>query len=68
MRTQRPERWGAGAAAVAGGAAACCRSNSAVAAWPAFSAASSAVSPRWLLSSVLAPASSSSCTHSMWPV
>eukprot|EP00964_Phaeocystis_antarctica_P070511 scaffold42947_cov71-Phaeocystis_antarctica.AAC.3 len=52
----------------AGGVAVCCRSSSAMAACPSVSASCSAVSPLWLLSSVLAPASISSCTHSMRPV
>eukprot|EP00964_Phaeocystis_antarctica_P107302 scaffold72053_cov63-Phaeocystis_antarctica.AAC.7 len=38
-----------------------------MAAWPWVSATCSAVYPGWLRSSMLAPASSSSCTHSFWP-
>eukprot|EP00964_Phaeocystis_antarctica_P099882 scaffold65652_cov71-Phaeocystis_antarctica.AAC.3 len=56
-----------GAAVVAGGAAACCRSSSAMAECPMPSASPSAVPPHWSRSSVLAPASSSSCTHSWLP-
>ena len=56
-----------GAGGVAGGVVACCRSSSAMVAWLRFSATCCAVKPRWSRSSVLAPASSSSCTHSFWP-
>eukprot|EP00964_Phaeocystis_antarctica_P070509 scaffold42947_cov71-Phaeocystis_antarctica.AAC.1 len=38
-----------------------------MAACPSFSACCSAMKPSWSRSSVLAPAASSSCTHSMWP-
>eukprot|EP00964_Phaeocystis_antarctica_P157282 scaffold127404_cov75-Phaeocystis_antarctica.AAC.4 len=68
MRTRRPERLGVGAATVAGGLAACCRSSSTVAVRSPTSAICNAVRPCWSRSSVLAPASSSSCTHSMWPL
>eukprot|EP00964_Phaeocystis_antarctica_P163031 scaffold138427_cov66-Phaeocystis_antarctica.AAC.4 len=65
MRTRWPERLGVDA--VVGGLAACCRSSSAMAAWPVISAPCSTVKPCWSRSSMLAPASSSSCTHSMCP-
>eukprot|EP00964_Phaeocystis_antarctica_P113986 scaffold77959_cov64-Phaeocystis_antarctica.AAC.5 len=67
MRTRRPERLGVGAAVVADAEAACCRSSLAMAAWPLASVSPSAVSPSWSRSSVLAPAASSSCTHSWCP-
>eukprot|EP00964_Phaeocystis_antarctica_P109852 scaffold74268_cov74-Phaeocystis_antarctica.AAC.3 len=68
MRTRWPERLGVGATTVAGGAAACCRSSLAMAAWPCISASCSAVMPSRPHSSMLAPASSSSCTHSSLPL
>eukprot|EP00964_Phaeocystis_antarctica_P002233 scaffold1158_cov66-Phaeocystis_antarctica.AAC.3 len=67
MRTRRADRLGVGAATAAGDVAACCWISSTMAVWPLLSAVSSAVWPLPSSSSVLAPAASSSCTHSWLP-
>eukprot|EP00964_Phaeocystis_antarctica_P024397 scaffold13667_cov68-Phaeocystis_antarctica.AAC.11 len=63
----RRVRSGSTIATLAGNFAACCRSSLAIVVWPLFSASWDAVSPSRSRSSVLAPACSSSCTHSVWP-